>query len=100
LSPMVAIPTEGGYADPELFAMYSFQIGYHGSLARVGAGMSGQALVTEDYGNLGNRTRNRFEIHADFLPGAIRPGLDIQLPFGPEAELVPVVVGASVSWTR
>ena len=99
LSPMVAIPSQSG-ADPELFAMYSFQIGYHGSLARMGAGMSGQALVTEDFGNLGNRTRNHLEIHADFLPGAIRPGLDVQLPFGSEASLVPVVVGASVSWTR
>jgi len=100
LSPTVLIPTGGNGLDPELFAMYSFQIGYQGSLARVGAGMSGQALVTEDYGNLGSRTRNRLEIHADFLPGAIRPGFDVQVPFGSEAELVPVVVGASVSWTR
>lgn len=100
LSPTVLIPTEGNGLDPELFAMYSFQIGYHGSLARIGAGMSGQALVTEDYGNLGSRTRNRLEVHADFLPGPIRPGLDFQLPMGSEASLVPVVVGASVSWTR
>lgn len=99
LSPMIAIPTEGGNGS-ELYAMYSFQIGYHGSAARVGAGMSGQALLTEDYGNLGERSRNQFEIHADFLPGAIRPGLDLRVPLGSEANFVPVVLGASISWTR
>lgn len=99
LSPMVAIPTKGG-GDSELFAMYSFQMGYHGTVARVGTGISGQALITEDTGNIGGRTRTHLEIHADFLPGAIRPGLDLQLPIGGEAGLVPVVVGASVSWMR
>ena len=62
--------------------------------------MSGQALLTEDYGNLGQRSRNQFEIHADFLPGAFRPGLDLRVPLGDEADLVPVVLGASISWTR
>jgi hypothetical protein len=99
LSPMLLIPTEGE-ADPELFALYSFQIGYHGSAARIGGGMSGQALVTEDSGNLGQRTRNQLDIHADFLPGAIRPGLEVHVPLGDEASLVPVVVGVSVSYTR
>ena len=100
LSPMVAIPTGDNNGDSELYAMYAFQIGYHGSAARVGAGMSGQALLTEDSGNLGERSRNQFEIHADFLPGAIRPGLDLRVPLGSEANFVPVVLGASISWTR
>ena len=100
LSPMLAISTESSGEDPELFALYSFQIGYHGPAARVGAGMSGQTLITEDSGNLGGRSRNHLEIHADFLPGAIRPGLDLQLPIGFEASVVPIVVGASISWSR
>jgi hypothetical protein len=62
--------------------------------------MSGMALVTDDSGNLGSRTRNQLEIHADFLPGPIRPGLDLHIPLGNEAELAPAVVGVSVSWTK
>jgi len=100
LCPTVLIPTGDNNGDTELFAGYSFQIGYHGTVARVGGGMSGAALVTEDSGNLGSRTRNQLEIHADFLPGAIRPGLDLHIPLGTEAELVPVVVGVNVSWTK
>ena len=98
--PTVLIPTGDNSGDTELLTMYSFQIGYHGRVARVGGGMSGMALVTEDSGNLGSRTRNQLEIHADFLPGPIRPGLDLHLPLGNEAELAPAVVGVSVSWTR
>lgn len=100
LCPTVAIPTGDNNADTELFTMYSFQIGYHGSAVRVGGGMSGEALVTEDSGNLGSRTRNQLEIHADFLSGPIRPGLDLHIPLGNEADLVPDVVGLSVSWTK
>ena len=99
LCPTVAIPTEGS-DDVELFTMYSIQIGYQGSAVRVGGGMSGEALVTEDFGNLGSRTRNQLELHADFLRGSIRPGLDLHIPLGTEADLVPAVVGVSVSWTN
>jgi len=105
LSPMVAIPTKDysdflSSGDTEVFACYSFQIGYDGSTARIGAGMSGLAQITEDYPNLGARTRNQFELHADFLRGAIRPGLDLHLPLGDEASFIPDVLGVSVSWTR
>jgi hypothetical protein len=100
LSPVLAIPTEGGGLDPELFAIYSFLIGYHGSKARIGGGMSGQALVSEDFGNLGQRTVNQLEIHADFLSGSLRPGLDLHLPLDTFANFVPVVLGVSVSLSR
>lgn len=98
LSPVLAISTAGESIDPELFAVYTFQIGYHGSHARIGGGMSGRALITEDFGNLGQRTMNQLEVHADFLSGALRPGLDLRLPLGAVSALVPVALGGSISW--
>ena len=62
--------------------------------------MSGRALFTDDSGNLGDRTVNQLEIHADFLPGRIRPGLDLRLPLGALSEFVPVALGASISWVE
>ena len=99
LSPVLAIPTEGP-GDTDLFAVYSFLVGYYGSHARIGGGMSGRALVTESFYNLGYRTVNQVELHADFLSGALRPGLDLRLPLGDVATDIPVALGASVSWTR
>jgi len=101
LSPVLAIPSKDAtFEDPEVFAVYSFQIGYHGPLARVGGGMSGRALMTDNGGNLGDRTLNQLELHADFLSGSIRPGLDLRLPLGTLSEFVPVALGASLSWVR
>ncbi|MGH9389526.1 MAG: hypothetical protein ACRD1Z_07915 [Vicinamibacteria bacterium] len=98
-SPMFWKPTQGG-GDSELFAIYSFQIGYHGTKARIGAGMSGNVWITEDFENLGDRSSNQFEVHADFLSGSIRPGLNLHVPLSYTAGLVPAVVGANISWTR
>jgi hypothetical protein len=100
LSPVLTIPTDNASTDPELFAVYSFQIGYHGSQGRFGGGMSGRALFTEDFGNLVTRTLNQLELHADFLSGSIRPGLDLRLPLGSLSEFVPVALGASISYTK
>lgn len=99
LSPALSVPTEGP-GDPELFGLYSLQIGYHGSLARLGTAVSGRILVTEDFGNLGQRSLNQLELHADFGPWAIRPGFDLHLPLDSWGISVPVVLGASLSWSR
>lgn len=98
LSPLLEIPTEG-FGEDELYALYSFLIGYHGATVRVGAGMSGRALLTEDYGNLGQRSVNQLELHSDFLSGSIRPALDLRLPLGTLSNSVPLVLGGSLSFT-
>ena len=99
LSPVLAVPTEGS-ADAELFGVYSLQIGYHGRFARVGTGISGRVLVTEDGSNLGQRSLNQLELHTDVGPWAVRLGFDLHLPLDSWAESVPVVVGASLSWSQ
>jgi hypothetical protein len=98
LSPTIWIPSGDNNGDTEIYAVYSFQIGYHGSAARVGIGMAGRALLTEDFGNLGERSANQLELHADFLSGSIRPALDLKLPLESLSEVVPVVIGGSISW--
>ncbi len=99
LSPTLVIPTEGG-VDSELFAIYAWQIGYEGRVARVGGALSGRVLLTEDFGNLGERSANQFEFHADFGPWRIRPGFELRLPLGDLSEAVPVVLGVSISAAR
>ena len=39
-------------------------------------------------------------IHADFLSGRIRPGLDLHVPLSGMSYYVSSVVGLSVTWTR
>ena len=104
VSPALVIPTDNSSGDETtLFAVYSFQIGYHGSIARVGAGMSGRSEVTQEFtgsGNIGARSFSQFELHADFLPGQVRPGLDLRVPLGELGTVVSMVFGASITWTR
>lgn len=110
LSPTVVLPTGSDNAEEtRLYAIYSFQVGYQGSKARIGAGMSGRSQITDEadpslfgFGgvNVGERSLSQFELHADFLPGPIRPGLDLHVPLDALSGVSSVVLGVSLSWTR
>jgi len=110
VSPTVAIPTGNSSEKTKLYGIYSFQIGYEGSKARIGAEMAGRTQLTDEpgvtildffgVGNLGSRTSTQFGLHADFLSGHIRPGLDLHVPLGGMGNYVSSVVGLSVAWTR
>ncbi len=96
LSPVLTLPSA---AEEDLWAHYSLEIGYAGRWARVGAGMSGIALLTGS-GNLGARAANQFDVRGDFLGGAIRPGLALRIPMGSAATSVPVVFGVTLAWVQ
>jgi hypothetical protein len=98
LSPVLTMPSDGG--DTDLWGQYAFDVAYQGSWARIGAGMSGNMLLTDDYGNLGTRAESQIDLHGDFLSGPIRPGLSVRLPMGAPANLVPVVVGFTLSFVN
>jgi hypothetical protein len=102
LSPVLLISTDDAfYSDgAELFGVYAWSIGYHGEKLRVGSGLSGRVLLTEDFGNLGTRSVNQFDLHADIGDWSLRPGFDLHVPVGNLADLVPVVVGVNVSWSH
>jgi hypothetical protein len=99
LSPVLDVPTDSRYGTYG-FMVHSWQIGYQGSVVRLGTALAGRTQLNGRGINLGARSTNQLEVHADFLPGSIRPGLDLHLPLGFTANTVPVVVGASVSWSR
>lgn len=110
LSPAFTIPTKGS-SETMLYAIYSFQVGYEGTTVRVGTSMTGRAQITQELGDtildfiaagdkLGQRTSNQLELHADFLSGHIRPGLDVHVPLGGMGYYVSSVVGLSVTWMR
>lgn len=110
VSPTVAIPTGNSSEKTKLYGIYSFQIGYEASKVRIGAAMSGRSQLTDEpgvtildffgFGNLGERTSSQFGLHADFLSGPIRPGLDLHVPLAGMSGYVSSVVGLSVAWTR
>jgi hypothetical protein len=111
LSPAFTIPTKETTQTGMLYAIYSFQVGYEGTKARIGTGLTGRSQITHEigdtpldfisaYGNLGQRTSSQFEVHADFLSGRIRPGLDLHVPLAGMSNYVSSVVGLSVTWTR
>lgn len=99
LSPVLDVPTEDR-VETNAFMVHSWQIGYHGSVLRLGTAFSGRTWLNDNGGNLGTRSTNQLEVHADFLSGSVRPGLDLHVPLGSLSNLVPVVLGASVSWSR
>jgi hypothetical protein len=95
LGPAIVVPTEDG-PDTEVYALYALQMGYEGRVVRAGGAFSGWSLVSADQGNLGQRTATQVELHADFGPWLVRPGVDLKMPIGSRAGLVPVVLGISV----
>jgi len=110
VGPTLALPTgNNNPSETILYAVYSFQVGYQGSKARVGAGMSGRSQITQEldralfgFGgvNMGERSLSQFELHADFLPGRVRPGLDLHVPLDALSGASSSVVGVNLTWTR
>ena len=111
VSPALALPTGNNNAsEAKFYGIYSFQVGYEGTKARIGAGMSGRSQLTDEVEysvlgtlggeKLGERSSSEFGLHADFLSGPVRPGLDLHIPIAAMGEDVPLVVGASLTWTR
>jgi hypothetical protein len=96
--PTVTIPTESG-RDTEVYAVFAWEIGYEGRYARIGSALSGWSSLTGDYGNLGYRTATQFQFHADFGGGRIRPGAELNVPFGiAAADFTSAVWGLSLAY--
>jgi hypothetical protein len=96
LSPVLQVASRGG-GPVNAYAVHAWQIGYHGPGARIGSAISGRTRLTHSYGNITRSSTNQLELHADFLSGRIRPGLDLRLPLGLPSDSASVVLGASIS---
>jgi hypothetical protein len=99
LSPLLDIYSSryGGTRWAYLYAVYAWEIGYRGAAARVGTAISGRTLLNHTYGNVARNSLNQIELHADFLSGPVRPGLDFRLPLAQGAYAVAGIAGGSVS---
>ena len=99
IGPVVSFYTNPGRSPgPDLDALYSWQIGYDGRTLRLGTGIAGRVLLSRGSLNIGELNHDQFEVHADFLKGSVRPGLDLHLPLGAWAESSPLVLGSSVTF--
>ncbi|MGE5175371.1 MAG: hypothetical protein ACM3JJ_03270 [Hyphomicrobiales bacterium] len=85
--------------DPEVNAVYSWRVGYAGDAVRVGAGIAGRLELSGGVGNLGARSHDQLEFHADGCRGAVHPGLDLHVPLGGWGSQAPLVLGGSITVT-
>jgi len=99
LAPVFTIPTQRYYGDPELWVVYSAQLGLERSAVRAGAGFVGRTITTHDYGSFSDRTETQADLHLDFGSGTARPGVDVKIPLGDLNDAVPVVVGVSLGFS-
>jgi len=66
--------------DTEVFLDYGLQFWVESEAARVGAGLTGRLLVSEDKGGLGDWTIHQFGFAANFGSGTFRPGFHLRVP--------------------
>ena len=72
------IPTEDA-GEAELFALFGILIRQEAKYYRVGGGLGGRVLITEDL-KYNDRIVSQFEAAADFGAGKVRPGLLLRWP--------------------
>jgi hypothetical protein len=97
--PLATFPEEEGYV------VHAMEVGYSGNWARVGVGLGGSLHLTGAYRNfytgtsrnIGQTAETDWTLHADFLSGPVRPGVGLRLPLGARAEVIPVVLGVSLT---
>jgi len=70
--------------DGEAFALYALQAWAEGNF-RVGIGVTGRAILTEDQLDFGERTFHQIGLTVDAPFGAFRPGLHVRFPLDDDA---------------
>jgi hypothetical protein len=77
--PTLWIPVGDAKGDTEVLLDYGVQYWMESEVARVGAGITGR-WITEDDGNLAERTIHQFGFAANFGSGSFRPGFHVRVP--------------------
>jgi hypothetical protein len=80
-------PGDSG-GDDELFLDYGGQIWLQTDIARMGAGVTGQYLITEDDASFGEKNINQFGFTASFGSGRVCPGIHMRVPLGDDYGLI------------
>lgn len=99
LVPSVWIKTKDGFlAESEFFLGYGGTVRYEGDEVRVGGGLTGRWNVTGEAGDFGGNSVHQLDLAADFLGGAVRPGVQLKLPLDHDlTSVLDTVFGVSVT---
>jgi hypothetical protein len=98
LGPQLATP-ENGNGDSELFGQYALIGGYETASVRVGAGLVGVMLLSEENLDFSERTIHQLQLNADFGKGTFRPSVFATLWLDEDLrDDVPLVVGFGFNW--
>jgi len=97
LGTVLAFPRKRYDDNVNVSAVFAWEIGYEGGFVRVGSAISGTSWLSGNDGNVGERTMSQLELHGDVGSSVVRPGLEVNVPFGDRADRVPIVLGASIA---
>jgi hypothetical protein len=79
--PLAWIKTGDTFLDEnEFFLGYGGIVRYEGDDVRVGGGLAGRWNATNDGADFGEASFHQLDLEADFLHGAVRPGVQLKLP--------------------
>ena len=98
LSPVLEYDTERSAS--RFAGNYSAQVGYERPSLRIGAAISGRIIFTNLTYSILDGNLSQIEFHSDFLPGSLRPGIDVRVPLGALRQDAEAVLGANLTWIR
>jgi len=99
LVPSVWIKTNDTFLDEtETFLGYGAWVRYEGESVRVGGGLTGRWNTSNDGADFSEASVHQFDLGADFLRGAVRPGVQLKLPLDDDlTSVLNSVVGVSIT---
>jgi len=101
LVPSVWISTDDMFdssAETEAFLGYGAWVRYEGESVRVGGGLTGRWITSNDGADFSEASVHQFDLGADFLRGAVRPGVQLKLPLDDDlTSVLNSVVGVSIT---
>ena len=85
-------------SETETFLGYGAWVRYEGESVRVGGGLTGRWNTSRDGADFREAWVHPFDLGADFLRGAVRPGVQLKLPLDDDlTSVLNSVVGVSVT---
>jgi hypothetical protein len=100
IGPSVWIPTKGsGGNDTEVFIDYGAGVGFENETFRIGGGISGRAIVTEETFFFDKRAVHHVEFGTNVRIAQFRPGVFIRIPLEKEvSDVISQTLGISLSY--
>lgn len=78
--PSLMIPKKNEYNDTELYANYSFALGFNNELFKISSGITGIMIISESDLNFDERTLHHFVLSGAVNLGKLLPGITARIP--------------------